>query len=259
MNSSLWSWGGGIIQDLQENSTYHLFASAFVEGCGLGTWGSNSVAIHAIGNSPLGPFAYVERALPYYHHNVAPILAPDGTFLIFSIGMVPDPVPVNCTRGDYSIPPLTHGFESIECWAAPGPFGPWTPVSGNVNSRNLFNGTNPSPAFDPSGNGTIYVVSHDNDFITVSVAAHWRGPYAAPVPLFASSVPGSNWTGEDPFLWFDAEILNAAGGRGAWRVLFHAYDLGDTHHQVNVGGYAQSADQHLFSSWTLQVCRTGSM
>jgi hypothetical protein len=250
-NASLWSWGGGV---LEVNGTYHLFASAFIGGCGLGEWGSNSVAIHATSNSPVGPFSFVERALPYYHHNVAPIRAPDGTFLIYSIGMIPDPVPANCSqRGGR--PRLTHGFESIECWYAAGPYGPWQPVTGGMNGRNLFNGTNPSPAFDPSGNGTVYIASHDSASILVSVAPHWKGPYAPAVPLFDFTPSGSNWTGEDPFLWFDASIPNTAGGQGAWRCLFHAYDRSDSHHQVNVGGYAQSADESIFSSWTLQVRR----
>ena len=39
------------------------------------------------------------RALPIYHHNVQPIRAPDDTFLIFAIGMVPNPTPARCGGG----------------------------------------------------------------------------------------------------------------------------------------------------------------
>ena len=235
-NSSLWSWGGGVVA---AEGAYHLFASAFVGGCGLSSWGSNSVAIHAVGASPLGPFSLVERALPYYHHNVAPIVAPDGTFLLFAIGMVPDPQPASCADA----PLLQHGFESVEAWSATSVHGPWTPVPGSVNGRNLFNGTNPAPAFHPSNNGTLYVMSHNSGSMLVSEAPSWRGPYAPPRPVF--SFEDGTWVGEDPFLWWDST-------RAVWRVLYHAYDKSDTAHQFSVGGYAESQGQDIFGAWSVQ-------
>lgn len=247
-NSSLSSWGGGVVF---ADGLYHLFASAFLNGCGLGSWGSNSMAIHATSSSPEGPFAFVERALPYYHHNVYPIAAPDGTFLIFSIGMVPDPVPSKCSDPP---PLLTHGFESIEAWSSTSVNGPWEPVAGNVNGRNLFNGTNPAPAFDPSNNGTIYVMSHNNGAMTLSIAPHWSGPYSPPFPLF--SYEDGNYVGEDPFLWWDANFKNREGGVGAWRVLYHMYDSTDTHHQFAVGGYAESSGASIYKGWVVQSYTT---
>jgi hypothetical protein len=247
-NSTLSSWGGAVVES---EGAFHLFASAFLNNCTLSSWGSNSVAIHAVGSSPLGPFVFVERALPYYHHNVAPIIAPDGTFLIFAIGMSPDPTPGDCSHAQETPPaPLTHGFESIECWSAPTVHGPWTAVAGNVNTRNLFNGTNPAPAFDPSGNGTVFVMSHTSTALVVSVASSWRGPYAAPVPVATIAV--GDYVGEDPFLWFDASIQNDEGGVGAWRVLYHAYNKSDSAHQFQVGGYAQSAGHDIFGAWSVQ-------
>ena len=247
-NASFSSWGGSV---LLVEGQYHLYASAFVGGCDLGSWGSNSVAIHAVGATPVGPFAFVERALPFYHHNVAPIRAPDGTFLIFSIGMFPDPVPAKCHGEEGGAPPQSqHGFETIECWSAPAPSGPWTPLAGTLNGRNLFNGTNPAPAFDPSNNGTIYVMSHNNGNATLSVADSWRGPYSAARDLFPISQ--GDYTGEDPFLWWDGALPNAEGGVGAWRVLFHAYNRSATHTQVLVGGYAVSSGRSVWGPWALQ-------
>ena len=248
-NASLRSWGGGVIA---AGGAFHLFASAFVGGCGLSSWGANSVAIHAVGPTPTGPFAFVERALPFYHHNVAPIMAPDGTLLIFAIGMFPDPVPATCRPGAPNVV-SGHGFETVEAWSAPGVAGPWSPVAGAApNGRNLFNGTNPAPAFDPSGNGTLYVMSHDAHGFTVSAAASWRGPYSAPRAVFPSTFPSSGFAGEDPFLWWNPNINNAEGGVGAWSALFHAYNSSDTKHQFAVGGYAQSAGRDVFGAWTVQ-------
>ena len=242
-NASLHSWGGSVIA---AEGAFHLFASAFVGNCGLNAWGSNSIAIRAVGPTPLGPFAYAERALPYYHHNVAPIQAPDGTFLIFAIGMVPDPAPVQCHAGrqqQQQPHPLTHGFESVEAWAAPTVRGPWAAVPGSVNGRNLFNGTNPAPAFDPSGNGTLYVMSHDARGFVVSVAASWRGPYAPPVLVFPGRL--GDYAFEDPFLYFAPAV-------GRWRALFHAYNASDTAHQYNVGGFAETEGADVLGPWSVQ-------
>jgi hypothetical protein len=248
-NASLKSWGGSVLKDGED---YHLFASAFANDCGLGSWGQNSIAIHAVGPSALGPFAFVDRALPYYSHNVHPIVAPDGTVLIFKIGMSPDPTPSTCRPGGTrEPPPLEHGFETVEAWAAPSVNGPFAPVAGGPpNGRVIFNGTNPAPAFDPSGNGTLYVMSHTSGSFTVSVAPSWRGPYSSPRSVFTSTV--GDFVGEDPLLWWDATIANSEGGVGAWRVLYHAYNMSDPHVQFAVGGYAQSAGADIFGSWTVQ-------
>lgn len=238
------------------DGVYHLFASAFANGCGLGAWGSNSIAIRATATSPLGPFNFAERALPNYHHNVQPVRAPDGTFLIFSIGMSPEPVMAKCGHVGTPPPqPLGHGFETCEAYSAPSVEGPWTPVAGGPpNGRNLFNSTNPAPVFDPSGNGTIYVFGHDSTSVVVSVAASWRGPYSAPRPVFDFRV--DDYVGEDPVVWWDATIANAEGGSGAWRCLYHAYNGSAPHPQFFVGGYAQSAGPDLFAAWTVQPVPT---
>jgi len=259
-NKSLWSWGGGV---LLVDGVYHLFASAFDGGCGLGSWGDASIAVHATAASPVGPFALAGRALPFYHHNVQPVRAPDGTFLIFAIGMSPEPPPPKCgAAADRSAsggsaaaapraPPLRHGFETVEAWSAASVDGPWSPVAGGPpNGRNLFNGTNPAPVFDPSGNGTLYVFSHTSCCITASVAPSWRGPYSAPRTAF--SVLDSDYVGEDPVVWFDANLANAEGGTGAWRALYHMYNGSAPHPQFRVGGYAQSAGRDVFGAWAVQ-------
>ena len=259
-NSSLRSWGGGT---LLVDGVYHLYASAFINGCGLDAWTTNSVAIHATSSSALGPFSFADRALPFYHHNVQPLRAPDGTFLIFAIGMVPDPAPARCGAGGGSgappraPPPLGHGFESTEVWSAAAADGPWSPVevAGSVNGRNIMNSTNPSPFFHPSGNGTIVVMGHGGTHeFHVSVAPSWRGPYSAPRAVFNTSVGG--YTGEDPFLWYDAAIPNDEGGVGAWRCLYHMYNVSDTRHQFRLGGYAQSAGPDIFGAWAVQPNET---
>lgn len=261
-NASLHSWGGGVIEYPPSSGNFHLYASAFSESCGLNAWATNSEVIHAVGTSPTGPFAFRDVALPVYHHNAQPIVAPDGTFLIFAIGMDPQGGAVNCSesqphRGDERrrLEGSGHGPETVECWSSPSVDGPWTPVlnpNGGYNGRNLVNSTNPSPFFDPSGNGSLWVAGHDaHSNIVVFSAPSWRGPYdPVSTTLFASAV--DDYVGEDPFLWYDATRPNAEGTLGAWRVLYHMYNASDTQHQVRVGGYAESAGPAIFSPWSVQ-------
>ena len=256
-NASLWSWGGGVVRGSAGDAQLHLFFSAFVGGCGLGAWGSNSAAFHAVAPGPLGPFELVGRALPFFSHNVAPLVAPDGTLLVFKIGMWPEPEPAKCSASDGGSSSggegvgSGHGFETVEAWWAPSVDGPFSPVAGGApNGRNLFNGTNPAPAFDPSLNGTIYVMSHSSSAFLVSAAPSWHGPYSAPVAVF-SSVDG-DYVGEDPTLWFDAATRNGDGSVGAWHCLYHMYNASDTKHQFRVGGHAQSTTRSIFSPWAVQ-------
>jgi len=93
-------------------------------------------------------------------------------------------------------------------------------------------------------------MSHNNGFMTLSIAPHWSGPYSSPFSLF--SLEDGTYIGEDPFLWWDASFKNREGGVGAWRVLYHMYDSTDTHHQFAVGGYADSNGASIFSGWVVQ-------
>jgi hypothetical protein len=79
-NSSLSSWGGNVLHAGDEGDiyAYHLFAAGFTNGCGLSGWESNSFVLHAVSQSPVGPFEFHDVALPVWHHNPQAIRAPDG-------------------------------------------------------------------------------------------------------------------------------------------------------------------------------------
>lgn len=103
-NESLTSWGGNALPD--ENGTFHLFTSAMASGrnhnahvsdlipgpCGIGSWESDSLIIHAVSSSPLGPFKLSDVALPSQHTNPQIVRAPDGEWLLYTLGGM------NCTR-----------------------------------------------------------------------------------------------------------------------------------------------------------------
>ena len=41
---------------ISDDNKYHGFVSEFLNGCKLGSWGSNSYVNHVVADSPLGPW-----------------------------------------------------------------------------------------------------------------------------------------------------------------------------------------------------------
>lgn len=254
-NGTWSSWGGSVIYVPEDpDYKYHLFVAFFTQECGLGSWTTNSEVVHAVSVSdPLGPYAYNDVAVPVFAHNPQITRHTDGTFLLWTIGMSPQAPESNCTpKGetepaayDSSPRPLTHGAELVEQRYSKSIYGPWTSSLTPDESLNLFNGTNPSPFVLP--NGTVVVASHNNCGLTLSVAANWTGPYSNPVCVvpYAQYPSVSNFTFEDPFLWFD----NASD---SWKVLLHSYNKSNPHVQFGVGGYAESMTADPWGPWTLQ-------
>ena len=52
-----------------DDGKFHGFFAGFVNACGIGGWEVNSEVIHAISDSPGGPFTFSDVALPTWHHN----------------------------------------------------------------------------------------------------------------------------------------------------------------------------------------------
>jgi hypothetical protein len=251
-NGTWSSWGGSVIY-VPEDPTYayHLFVAFFTQECGLGSWTTNSEVIHAVSISdPLGPYTFYDVAVGVFAHNPQIIRHTDGTFLLWTIGMSPQSPESNCTPKDSddfssfppTTPPLSHGAELVEQRWSKSPYGPWTSVEKD-GSLNLFNGTNPSPFV--LSNGTVVVASHNNCGLTLSSASNWTGPFSNPICVVPySEYPSiSNFTFEDPFLWFS---------NGTWKVLLHSYNKTDPHTQFAVGGFAESLTDNAYGQWTLQ-------
>ena len=242
----MWSWGGNAL--LGDDNVWHGYVSAFLNDCGLSSWTTSSESIHITADSPQGPYSFSDVALPLFHHNTQIIRAPDGTWLIYSIGMSPQSRPENCTHRTAGPRTETgHGAELVQVAYASSPYGPWTILANQTawpqQPTVLFNGTNPAPWFVP--NGTVYVASHNNVGLTISEAAHWGGPYTAPRVVLP--YPTSyGYTFEDPCLFFNAPT-------STWRALMHMYATNDTRHQFFVGGAAESAGPSIYSEWTMQM------
>jgi len=192
-NSSLVSWGGSVIETPDDPKyRYHLFAAAFTNNCGLNAWKSNSEVIHAVSLNPLGPFVYLDVVASVWNHNPQIVRHTDGTYLLFTIGVTPEPKQANCKTSIEPEEPPTAPTRLIQLFYSNSVYGPWTLLVVN-GSSNLFEGTNPSPWVNPDG--SMYVGSHSNSF-TVSTAQHWKGPYSVPKNVFTGD---GVYAFEDPF------------------------------------------------------------
>ena len=89
------SWGGKPVFD---GGKWHLYASEFVQGCGLNDWSPNSRVVRAESSSLFGPFVFAEEVLPTFHHNPSVVRAPDGRWLLTVIGRDCNNT-VNCSDG----------------------------------------------------------------------------------------------------------------------------------------------------------------
>ena len=95
-NESLTSWGGNAV--LGDDGLYHLYTSAMAYGrnnnaqlsdlvpgpCVINTWERNSFVLHAVADSPTGPYAARDVALPSSHTNPQIMRTPDGEYLLYS-------------------------------------------------------------------------------------------------------------------------------------------------------------------------------
>merc|ERR1712224_650893 len=63
-----------------------MFVSEFANNCGLKSWATNSMVVHAVSNAPEGPFERREIVVGAFAHNPVVARAPDGTWVMWHIG-----------------------------------------------------------------------------------------------------------------------------------------------------------------------------
>jgi len=226
------SWGAGVL--LGEDNLYHMFVAQFTNGCPLSSWTSNSFVMHATAANPMGPFVPKEEVLKVFHHGPMISRAPDGTFLLVSIGADWNGTQENCNNTFASFPREVLGGNTgiIGIASSKNLNGPWTLLNNGdaiikASSSSWFtHPTNPSsPIFLSDGTVLMAFRSTDKNAterLGMLTAPSWKGPYSLLVnePI----IPG--WA-EDPFLWQDIA--------GYFHILFHAEGS-------NSGGHCFSRD-----------------
>ena len=214
------TWGGNVVKG--SDNRYHMYAAYMDNKCGLTSWGRDSKIVHAVSDTQTGKFEVVDTAVGGWSHNPAPMLAPDGTILLYHIGTGTGTQSATCNNAgdccsngtspcgfvhcappcDCTVGPRPPDFNlSLTLRYATSPSGPWK-VWNAVLPKDVA-GNNPSPWRHP--NGTQYLVSI-NDHMALLRADSWRGPYT----LVTTGACGS---GEDPYIYTDTN--------GNWHCLYH--------------------------------------
>eukprot|EP01043_Picozoa_sp_COSAG02_P075543 COSAG02_NODE_15626_length_1154_cov_1.003791_1_plen_140_part_01 len=80
------TWGGSVIKS-EVDGLYHAHAAEMLEGCGISSWTHNSQSVHFTAEDPLGPYTRKAVAQPRCSHNPSATVLPDGSWLLFHLGM----------------------------------------------------------------------------------------------------------------------------------------------------------------------------
>lgn len=229
------SWGANIFPDEDTPDKWHMYASEFTEHCDIRNWSPNSRIVHTVSTTgALGPYAFASEAVPAFAHNPKVLRAPDGTWLMYTIG-VPTAASalVNCSapQGGRGAGTGTDALDTpgrtpanresnITLYTATSLEGPWayhSVVLGEDDEGTWDEDTtNPSPWVLPSGEVLLMyrgcIVAGGgcgHEYIGVASAPSWRGPYTR---LLNSSVL-PQVPAEDPSFWRDR--------RGNYHFLMH--------------------------------------
>jgi hypothetical protein len=240
------SWGANIFPSSSDtmSQTWHMLASEFENHCDISRWSPNSAIVHAVSSvGPEGPYVRKAVAVPAFAHNPKVVQAPDGTWLMYTIGVpLPKSQLYNCS-GKQQQQPLpnrdsrpgtrrpgrnpSNRESNITLYTASSLDGPWV-SHGVVLGADSYaswdeDTSNPAPWVLP--NGTLLLVYRgcvviacppgsicgcDREHLGIASAPHWRGAYtrlSTDGPILPSAAA------EDPSLWIDE--------RGHFHLLMH--------------------------------------
>lgn len=218
-----WIWGSSVIKG--EDGKYHMFADRWAKDLGFGAWVTNSEVVHAISDTPAGPYVFSDVALPvrgaeYFDglvtHNPRVIYF-DGVYYLYYFG----------TTYDFPVP--TAGCELEENWfdrawmnkrigvaSSKSLFGPWQRMEHPVieprpGQWDATITTNPSPVVNPE-TGKILLIYKSSQFssrppllLGAAEATHPQGTYnrLSDKPIFRFDDDNNKDNDvEDPFIWW---------------------------------------------------------
>jgi hypothetical protein len=214
-------WCGSMVR--AADGTCHLYYSRWPRGRGHQGWATSSEIAHAVASDPLGPYRFVDVALPargktYWDglctHNPN-VLQIGGRFYLYYMG----------NTGDGRSFWMHRNNQRIGVAVAEGPQGPWRrldhPILDVSTDRNAFDAlcvTNPAAALRPDGGVLlIYKAVADNGTekggrvrYGAALADRPEGPFLKTSGrIFEPETPGRSdeaaWMlAEDPFVWFSA-------------------------------------------------------
>eukprot|EP00729_Bicosta_minor_P002530 gene2530-9423_t len=239
------SWGAHVIK--WTDGQYHMYVSEMWNACGITSWQTNSHVVHATSATVVGPYKYVDTALPPYatcnHVLVNGSGAEKKIYLYHQGRSGPGKGKlINCTTP--SSPPnpkeVWRPVTAHKVQSSASPNGPWLSEGGMPP----FNCENPSPLL--LANGSVALFCHGPG-IRISIADRINGaPFTqGRFILTPGAQPRPNTVWEDPSVWLDK--------RGHWHLLSHVYPTNTS----NWNQYAEIVAGHGFSTdganWTFSA------
>lgn len=227
------SWGGSVIKG--EDGKYYMATAEMANGCGLGSWTTNSQVAMAVASTPEGPYVKQQVVVPPWSHNPQIVRAIDGTFLIFTLGNGTSHGQMkHCSKSGHLAAAPEHytsteeeaarevrgrgssnksvGFTIHYAKSLKGPWNAWNATIPNFRSEDNMDNWNPAPVVLPDGRIRIMVHTDPKPWAgeVIIEAEHWQGPYMR----ITDDVMGyCSKCQEDPFMWVDK--------RGHWHALVH--------------------------------------
>ena len=213
-------WCGSAVKG--DDGKYHLFYSRWPRKLGHQAWASYSEIAHAVSDSPFGPWAHHDVALPprgtnYWDgsctHNPT-ILRIGNKFYLYYMGNYGD----GLVTGSLNWTHRNH--QRIGVAVADSPNGPWlrfdkpiVDISSDTNAPDALLTSNPSVAQRPDG-GVLMVYK--------AVAMRGKPPFGGPVSHLVATADsptgpftkhpgevfgakGVMFAAEDPFIWHGAD------------------------------------------------------
>jgi hypothetical protein len=211
-------WCGAMVRG--DDGKYHLYYSRWPRKLGFSAWVTHSEVAHAVGNSTLGEFKFVDVALPargkqfwdgLCTHNPT-VLRIGNQYYLYYMGNTGDGKAMSTLNW------VHRNNQRIGVAVADNPNGPWTrfdqpvlDVSPDPTADDALMTSNPAVTVRPEG-GVLMIYK--------AVARRRPLPFGGPVihltatsdsptgpftkqmrPIFTA--PGVNFPAEDPFVWYD--------------------------------------------------------
>lgn len=196
------SWGGSV---WAVNGSWHMYASRLDNHCGISSYLLNSRVVHAVSDSPLGPFLEADSVVDAFAHEPAAAIAPDGRLALITVHG-----PLNgfaeCVCVDGSTSHNCNGCNNSCHPAQPvlsiakSPYGPWTSVQiPPPVGPNSTQGHEENPSIWINGKGELWGMSRGGG---VSAYASVWDDFSTWTRPTNSSLGGSPDV-EDPIMWQD--------------------------------------------------------
>ncbi len=257
-----WIWGSSVIKG--EDGKYHMFASRWSKDVGFGNWVTNSQVVHAIADTPVGPYTFHDVVLPvrgneYWDgmctHNPR-VVKYGNQYLLYYFGNTYSFDQPDATNYKISSEKWTEAWMNKRVGVAisDSVYGPWKrldkpviePRAGHWDASIT---SNPAPAVNDKTGEILLMYKSSTEgskpplLLGVSKAKSPEGPYErlSEEPIFRFETEGHEHRDvEDPFIWWAGDKYEAilkdrsgeicgeeGGGVHAWSkdgVSWHLFD-----------------------------------